>query len=267
MIKLTDLLIEVKKKRPLAIFLAGSAGSGKSSFRKTFIDPIGKFMVLNLDDEYEPLLKKAKIPLDFRKYTSPEQLSKAAQAMAGAQVIHKKKYEDIKSAFQNVVIDGTGGSSSEIAKKKKELEDLGYKTLMALIFVPPDISLARNIKRGDEGGRTLMPSIILRTWSSLFNNIKTYKQMFGDDLVVYKAFGKEDTIFKDFDPEHPEVKKMFFDPFKVKGKEKSPEEKAKSAQKIKDLNDLIRTQVKNIGKIDFDDPQEIQNKIRRFTNA
>ena len=60
---------------------------------------------------------------------------------------------------------------------------------------------------------------------------------------------------------------MFFDPFKVKGKPKSAEEKAKSAQKMKDLNSLIKSQIKNIEKIDFDDPQEIKNKIRQFANA
>jgi dephospho-CoA kinase len=266
MIKLSSILLEVTNK-PIAIFLAGSAGAGKTSFRKEFIDPIGEFTVLNIDDEFEPLLKKAGLPLDFRKYKGPEDLSTAAKAMGTAQATHKKKYEKSKSQLDNIIIDGTGASSREVLKKKKELENLGYKTGMVLIFVPPDVSLYRNIKRGDEGGRTLMPAIILRSWASMFNNIDLYKKEFGDNFMIYKAFKDEDIVFKDFDPEHPEHKKMFFEPFKVKGKEKTPEERAISNQKIKELNTLIRSQIKKIKDLKFDDPSQIKQKIKRLTNA
>lgn len=265
MIKLVDLL--ESKTQPLAIFLAGSAGAGKTSFRREFIDPLGEFVVLNIDDEYEPLLKKEKLPLDFRKYTSPEQLSAAAKLMARAQKITRDKYEQIKSAFKNVVIDGTGASSREILKKKSELESIGYKTMMALIFTTPDISLYRNLKRGEEGGRTLMPSIILRSWSSLFDNIDTYKKIFGSNLLIYKAFKDSDLIFPDFDPSSEKTRKMFFDPFKVKGKEKSPEERAKSIENIKAMNAKIRSQIKKIKNIQFDDPKKIRTKIAKFAHV
>jgi len=265
MIKLVDLL--ESKTQPIAIFLAGSAGAGKTSFRKEYIDLLGEFIVLNIDDEYEPLLKKEKLPLDFRKYTSPEQLSSAAKLMAKAQKITRDKYEQIKSAFKNVVIDGTGASSREIIKKKNELESIGYRTMMVLIFTTPDISLYRNLKRGESGGRTLMPSIILRTWSSLFDNIDVYKKAFRSNFVMYKAFKDSDLIFPEFDPSSPKTRKMFFDPFKVKGKEKSPEEVEKSLENIKILNDKIRSQIKMIKNIKFDDPEKIRNKIAKFANV
>jgi len=138
---------------------------------------------------------------------------------------------------------------------------------MVLIFVTPDISLHRNIKRGDEGGRTLMPSIILRSWSSMFSNIDLYKKEFGDNFMLYKAYKSGEEIVPDFDPSHPEVKKQFFDPFQVKGREKSPEERAKLNQKIKDLNSQILLQMQKIKDLDFDDPSEIKTKINRLTNA
>jgi dephospho-CoA kinase len=266
MIRLSKLLLEATSS-PLAIFLAGSAGAGKSSFRRQFIDPIGDFTILNIDDEFEPLLQKANIPLDFRKYTSTDQLSAAGTAMATAQKIHRSKYEKCKSELGNIIIDGTGASSREVLKKKQELEDLGYKTAMVVVFVPPDVSLQRNVKRGNEGGRTLMPGIILKSWSSLFGNIETYQQAFGDNFMIYKAFKDEDVMFKDFDPSNPESRKIFFDPFKVKGKEKSPEEREKSNQKINDLNNLIKAQLQKLDTLKFTDPKEITQKINRLVHA
>lgn len=266
MIRLSSLLLEAIGN-PIAIFLAGSAGAGKSTFRREFLDSIADFTILNIDDEYEPLLQKANLPLDFRKFKGPEDLSAAGTAMSQAQKTHRFKYEKSKADMSHIIIDGTGGSSREIIKKKKELEDLGYRTAMVLIFVPPDISLYRNIKRGDEGGRTLMPSIILRSWSSMFSNIDVYKKQFGDNFMLYKAYKPGEEIFPDFDPSNPEMKKQFFDPFQVKGKEKSPEERAKMNKNIKDLNNQILSQMQKIKDLDFDDPSEIKIKINRLANA
>jgi predicted ABC-type ATPase len=267
MISLKSLLLRESFAQPMAIFMAGSAGAGKSTFRRQYIDKLGDFSILNIDDEYEPLLQKAGLPLDFRKYTSPEQLSTAAKAMATAQKIQRDKYTKSKGELEDIIVDGTGASYNEVAKKKKELESIGYKTMMVLVFVTPDISLHRNIKRGEEGGRTLMPSIILRSWSSLVANIEKYKSLFGQDLIIYKAYEKSDIKFPDFDPSHPNIKKTFFDPFKVKGKEKSPEEKQASIEKIKTMNQTIKSQMEMIKDINFDTPEQIKLKLNKFANA
>jgi len=266
MISLTKLLLE-SKNQPLAIFMGGSAASGKTTFRKKYIDKIGKFTVLNVDDEYEPLLSKSNLPLDFRKFKGSEDLSTAAKQMGAAQTIIRQKYSDLKSNLQNLIIDGTGASSREVLKKKKELEDLGYKTMMIVIIVSPDISLQRNIYRGDQGGRTLMPSIILKSWSGLIDNIDIYRQAFGENLIVYKGYKDEDVKFKDFDPSDDIIKKTFFDPFKVKGKPKSPEERAEANKKISDMNTKIKSQMSKLNDIEFDDINSIQSKITNFVNA
>lgn len=266
MISLRKLLLE-SKNQPLAIFMGGSAAAGKTTFRQKYIDRIGKFTVLNIDDEYEPLLSKANLPLDFRKFKGSEDLSTAAKQMAAAQTVILQKYSDLKTRLQNIIIDGTGASSREVLKKKKELEDLGYKTMMIIIVVSPDISLQRNINRGDQGGRTLMPAIILKSWSSLVDNINIYRQAFGENLIVYKGYKEEHVKFKDFDPNDAAVKKTFFDPFKVKGKTKSPEERAKANKKIADMNAKIKSQMSKLKDIEFDDINSIQSKITNFVNA
>jgi predicted ABC-type ATPase len=267
MVSLKSLFLEKENSQPIAIFMAGSAGAGKTSFRKKYIDSIGDFTILNIDDEYEPLLKASNLPLDFRKYTSPDQLSAAGKAMGVAQKTHKQKYSIAKENLDHIIIDGTGASYREVQKKKQELENLGYKTLMVLIFVTPDISLRRNINRGEKGGRTLMPSIILRSWSSLFDNISQYETLFGNNLIIYKAYEESDVEFPNFDPSSPEVRQTFYSPFKVKGKEKSPEEKAEAIKKINVLNTKIKSQIESIKHLKFDDPQTIQSKLNTFINA
>jgi len=267
MVSLKSLFLEKENSQPIAIFMAGSAGAGKTSFRKKYIDSIGDFTILNIDDEYEPLLKADNLPLDFRKYTSSDQLSTAAKAMGTAQKTHRQKYSNAKENLDHIIIDGTGASYREVQKKKQELETIGYKTLMVLIFVTPDISLRRNIVRGEKGGRTLMPSIILKSWSSLFDNINQYETLFGDNLIIYKAYEESDIEFPNFDASSPEVRQTFFEPFKVRGKEKSAEERSAMIQKIKDLNAKISSQMTKIDHLQFDDPQTIINKLNRFVNA
>ena len=101
----------------------------------------------------------------------------------------------------------------------------------------------------------------------MFSNIDLYRKQFGENFMLYKAYKSGEEIFPDFDPSHPKVKKQFFEPFKVKGKEKSPEEREKSNQKIKDLNNQILSQIQKTKDLDFDDPSEIKAKINRLTNA
>ncbi len=74
-----------------------------------------------------------------------------------------------------------------------------------------------------ERDRSLMPSIILRTWRDVNQNIGTYRQAFGDKFVLINNNPKEvNTGFS------PELIRPYFEASKAKGKPKTPEEQAKS---------------------------------------
>ncbi len=60
MIKLATLLKEIQSS-PKAIFLAGPAGSGKSTLTKQLLP--SSYQVINSDDTYEELLKASGIGL------------------------------------------------------------------------------------------------------------------------------------------------------------------------------------------------------------
>jgi len=250
MIKLLTLLRETVGS-PKAIFLAGPAGAGKSFISKQL--PLSGFKTINVDDAYEELLKASGLGMNQKDF-NPEELSQAAKLMAQAQKVTKEKYAKALEDLNNIIVDGTGAASKPLLKKKEELEALGYDTMMLMIWVSPVTSLERNTSRD----RSLLPSIVVRTWRDINKNIETYKQAFGDNFVIVNNNPKEAKT--SYDPS--EIKKRFFDTAKFKGKEKSPEELAKAKAEVDQLNKDIQDLVKSTP--DFDTIEQAKSKIQQF---
>jgi predicted kinase len=243
--------IKEVQQTPQAIFLAGPAGAGKSFISKSL--PLSKFQVINVDDTYEELLKASGMGMKQKDF-DPEQLSQAAKLMAQAQKSTKEKYAKALENLNDIIIDGTGAASRPLLKKKAELEALGYETMMIMIYVSPMTSLERNANRD----RSLMPSIVLRTWRDINGNIETYKQAFGDNLVIINNDPKD--ADKSFDSE--EIKRRFFDTSKAKGKPKTPEEMAKTKADVEQLNKDIELALQQTPK--FTPSAEAVAKIKAF---
>jgi len=226
MIKLLDLLLEASA-RPKAIFLAGPAGSGKTFVTKQIVP--SDLAVINVDDAYEELLRAAGLGTKIADF-SQDQLSQAAQMMGRAQKATKEKYAQLSAAKNNIVIDGTGAASKPLLKKKQELEDLGYDTMMLMIWVSPYTSLKRNASRD----RALPPAIVLKTWAGVNQNMDTYKDAFGDNFVLVNndPEGKAE-----YNPDY--VKRIFFNTVKGSGKVYTADERAKKDKENQELNDTI----------------------------
>ena len=173
--------------------------------------------------------------------------------MGQAQKATKEKLAQSSAEKQNLIIDGTGAASKPLLKKKQELEALGYECLMVMIYVSPVTSLQRNKERD----RSLMPSIVLRTWRDVNKNIDTYKQAFGNNFILINNDPKDAT--KGFSPE---LITPFFQDAKAKGKPKTPEEQAKSKAEIEKLNSDIEALVKEIP--EFDTLESAKSKINEF---
>jgi predicted kinase len=249
MINLVQLLKEVQSK-PKAIFMAGPAGSGKSYISSQLIP--NTFEVINSDDTYEELLKASGIGLKQKDFT-PDQLSQAAKLQSQARKVTQDKLSQSIENKNNIVIDGTGAASRPILKKKQQLEDLGYETLMLMIYVSPLTSLERNQKRD----RSLMPGIILRTWRDVNKNIETYKQTFGSNFILINNNPKDAN--QEF---NPNLLKPYIQSSSALGKPKSPEEQAKSDADKAQLNKDIESMVNQHPK--FDTLDTAKNKINEF---
>jgi predicted kinase len=251
MISLVQLLKEVQGA-PKAIFLAGPAGSGKSYISSQLIP--NTFTIINSDDTYEELLKASGIGLKQKDFT-PDQLSQASKLQAQARKVTQDKLAKSVEDKNNIVIDGTGAASGPVLKKKQQLEDLGYETLMLMIYVSPLTSLERNQQRD----RSLMPGIVLRTWRDVNKNIETYKQAFGNNFILLNNNPKEANKEFNADLLEPYIKDST-----AVGKPKTPEEQAKSDADKVQLNKDIESMVNQLP--EFDTLDTAKNKINEFVS-
>jgi predicted kinase len=251
MISLVQLLKEVQDS-PKAIFLAGPAGSGKSYISSQLIP--NSFTIINSDDTYEELLKASGIGLKQKDFT-PDQLSQASKLQAQARKTTQDKFVQSIENKNNIVIDGTGAASGPVLKKKQQLEDLGYETLMLMIYVSPLTSLKRNQERD----RSLMPGIVLRTWRDVNKNIETYKQAFGNNFILLNNNPKDAKQEFNTDLLEPYVQAS-----KAIGKPKTPEEQAKSDADKAQLNKDIESMVNKLP--EFDTLDTAKNKINEFVS-
>ena len=249
MISLVQLLKEVQDT-PKAIFLAGPAGSGKSYISSQLIP--NTFEIINSDDTYEELLKASGIGLKQKDFT-PDQLSQAAKLQAQARKATQDKLAKSIEDKNNIIIDGTGAASGPVLKKKQQLEDLGYETLMLMIYVSPLTSLERNQQRD----RSLMPGIVLRTWRDVNKNIETYKQAFGNNFILLNNNPKEANKEFNTDLLEPYIKDST-----AIGKPKTPEEQAKSDADKAQLNKDIESMVNQLP--EFDSIETAKSKINEF---
>ena len=252
MIGLISLLKEIQGK-PKAIFMAGPAGSGKSFISQKLVP--SNFNTINVDDTYEELLKSSGIGMKLANM-SPDELKKSGELMGQARKATDAKLQDATKNAKNLLIDSVGGSSKMLLKKKAELEALGYETAMIMTYVSPITSLERNKQRD----RSLLPSVVIRSWRDVNTNIDAYRQAFGDDFTLVNL-DPEDAN-KDFDENF--IYKNYIEPLGQVGKEKSPEEKAKSkaeSEKIYlDIKQTLKSQPK------FDTVEQAKTKITNFIN-
>ena len=252
MIGLISLLKEIQGK-PKAIFMAGPAGSGKSFISQKLVP--SDFTTINVDDTYEELLKSSGIGMKLANM-SPDELTKAGELMGQARRTTDTKLQDASKNAKNLLIDSVGGSSKVLLKKKQELESLGYNTFMLMTYVSPITSLERNKQRD----RSLLPGIVIRSWRDVNTNIDVYKQSFGDNFVLLNNDPEDSN--KDFDEDF--IYKTYIEPLGQVGKEKSPEEKAKSKAEAEQLYSDIKQTLKT--QPEFDTVEQAKTKITNFIN-
>ena len=261
--KLYDILKEIQGK-PKAIILAGAPGAGKGYILRGL--DLGSLKVLNVDDIYVPMLKKANITLDL-KNASPEERSNQAKAMAAANKEFKGNLATTIGGKESFILDGTGASLKETSKLKDELEGAGYEVFMLYVYTDLERSLKQNQDRFEKSGgedRSLAPAIVMRTWKSVTQNHAPYKQLFGNNFVsVANTLGDEKLT------DLEDIVTKYLTPFDPKGtKPKTPKEQARSdARKAKDakeikallsdegVKDIINTSVS---------AEEAQSKLKSF---
>ena len=143
MISLKKLLKEEVNK-PKAIILAGAPGAGKGYILRGL--DLGGLKVLNIDNTFIGMLKKANVTLDLKNAT-PEERSEQAKAMAAANKEFKGEVQATIEGKESFILDGTAASFNKTAELKQQLEEAGYNVFMLYVYTDLQRSLSQNQDR------------------------------------------------------------------------------------------------------------------------
>tara|TARA_B110001454_G_scaffold102396_1_gene96624 strand:+ start:597 stop:1286 length:690 start_codon:yes stop_codon:yes gene_type:complete len=190
-----------------AIFLAGSPGSGKSYVSQNLLIGTG-LSTINSDLAYEFLAKKHKVDLG-----NPAEISsdKGQEIRDRAKEITKKREELWVDGRLGLIIDGTGREIGKVIDSKKDLNDLGYDTMMLFVNTSEEVAQERNASRP----RTIPADMVTKMWKNTQNNIMKFQQVFGASrfLILDNSGGLEDAGRKEnFDNVHKEIMKFLNTP-------------------------------------------------------
>ena len=200
------------------IFLAGLPGGGKS----TLLQQLGiedKFTNCNIDNFFEPMLEPElgtknlhnlknnffhfhylrKEKLAQGQELTPEEIDgyeKAAKLNSLERKLFNKAIKQFReqvgevcSIGANFIIDGTAANSKRILEDKEKYEEFGYDCAMIMVDIDADTSAERNIRRGEEGGRSIHTSIIKDQGKKMPENIPIYQEAFGDNFFMVSNRG------------------------------------------------------------------------------
>ena len=178
-----------------AIFLAGGPGSGKSFVAQKLFGIPDKINVsktglkmVNQDQELELLLKKYFDTTDIDNM--PDELfvdltgsDKAGNPVdydtsglrAYAKSLSKERLRLYTNGKLGVIIDGTGHKYKSVARKKKNLEKLGYDCYMVFVNTSLDVAMERN----EERDRVVPSGIVKKSWQDVQNNLGAFQGLFG----------------------------------------------------------------------------------------
>ena len=169
-----------------AFFLAGGPGSGKSYVVRKTTGGTG-LRVVNSDDAFETMLKKARLSL---KMPDEEEVPRDA-VRARAKRVTAKRQEGYLDGRIGLIIDGTGKDYDKIAKQATELKQLGYDVHMIFVNTSLDVALERNAKRD----RSVPEPVAVKSWKDVQSNIGKFSQYFRANFVVVDNNNAKDDVF------------------------------------------------------------------------
>ena len=161
-----------------AFFLAGGPGSGKSYVVARTTAMFG-MRIVNSDDVFESLIKKAGMNMDMRNYSGKD-LERRDEIRGRAKEITKLRQANYIEGRLGLIIDGTGKDYAKIEKQMRGLQQLGYDNHMIFVNTSLDVALERNEKRP----RKLPESLVVQSWNNVQKNIGKFSQLFKNRFII-----------------------------------------------------------------------------------
>lgn len=162
-----------------AIFMAGGPGSGKDFVMNKLLGGYG-LKEISSDIAFQFLMQKHGLDLKM----PPEQAEKRDLVRGRAKNITTTKQKLTLSGRLGLIINGSAHDYASIDTIKKQLESMGYDTMMIFVHTDNVISKDRNIERGNLGGRTVPELIRHQKWVASAQNIEHFHSLFGDESFI-----------------------------------------------------------------------------------
>lgn len=190
-----------------AFFMAGGPGSGKSYVAAEIfsLPKDGDYStvsydtglkLVNSDQNFEYLLKKAKIDMGELMQLKDNDPEKWAEAMAirdKAKRMTKNAQDMYIDGRLGMIIDGTGKNYGKIEGQVEELRALGYDCYMVFVNTSKEVALERNNARP----RKLPEEMVIKMWEEVQENMGKFQRLFSGgrfDIVDNSQYGVRDTI-------------------------------------------------------------------------
>ena len=165
------------------IFLAGSAGSGKSNVVKQLDLRNQGFKIINSDISLEWLKKNHGLPADMSDFTS-EQLSQLGKLQYESRQIALRKKTKFQGKGDGIVVDGTGASLNVMKRQVQEFKDKGYDVQMVFVETSLETALERNRARKE---RKLSDKIVTKNYEEVQNNKTAFQELFNNNFAEVKT--------------------------------------------------------------------------------
>ena len=163
-----------------AVFLGGGPGSGKDYVLSNTLDGHG-MIEINSDKALEYLMDKEN--LDKRMPDNEEAQRNVIRKRAKnvAEIRHQMALQ----GRNGLIINGTGADPKEYMEIKKRLDKLGYDTSMIMVNTADEVSKARNIERGQNGGRTVPENIRKQKWEAVQAARAEFGKLFRNNYIEF----------------------------------------------------------------------------------
>jgi len=163
-----------------AVFLVGGPGSGKDFVLKKTLDGHG-LTEINSDKAFEFLMDKEHL----NKKMPDAEREKHEGVRKRAKSITDVRQQLALDGRNGLIINGTADNPEKTLRIKKNLEDLGYSTLMIFVNTADNISKQRNVERGERGGRTVPEEIRKEKWATSQKFKSEFEKEFGDNFINF----------------------------------------------------------------------------------
>ena len=163
-----------------AVFLGGGPGSGKDYVLSNTLDGHG-MIEINSDKALEYLMDKENLDKKMPDNEEAQRNVIRKKAKDVAEIRHLMALQ----GRNGLIINGTGADPQEYMEIKKRLDKLGYDTSMIMVNTADEVSKARNIERGQNGGRTVPEHIRKQKWEAVQAARTEFGKIFRNNYIEF----------------------------------------------------------------------------------